>query len=838
MQAWNPPFPAHFAPIQHRLAMKVFKFGGSSVANAERINNVAKIIRSYAHNGEAFAVVVSALGGATDLLIRMATVAASGNSAYHNTLEAYTARHREVVNELIDYDKHPAILNEIIEGQIELGNLLQGVYLTRELTPRTLDYILSFGERSSAFILSEVLKQQGTEAYYVDARTIVKTNDNFGFAKVYVDETYQNIRDLIEQNSGIAIVTGFIASTQNGFPTTLGRGGSDYTASIFGSALQAEEIVIWTDVDGVLTADPRRVKKAFPVSHMTYEEAMEMSHFGARVIYPPTIIPALEKNIPIRIKNSFNPEAEGTLISNKKGDDDYIVKGISSISSIALITLEGSGLFGASSIAARLFTVLANKNVNAILITQGSSQHSISFAVEPAQAESAKQAIEAEFALEMQTRLIMPVKTDYDLSVVSVIGENMKSRPGISARLFEALGKNGINVIMTAQGSSERNISVVIQQSDEAKALSAIHDVFFLSDFYSLNLFIVGVGLIGSALLDQFRKQSAYLQEKQFVKLNVVALANSRKMLFDESGIDLGAWKEQLEASDQATDLTAFVDQMNKLNLPNSVFIDNTADTEIIQLYPRILEASISISTPNKVATSSQYADYKRLKELADERGVKFFYETNVGAGLPVITTIKDLVNSGDRIRKIEGVLSGSLSFIFNSFGGDQSFSEVVGRARELGYTEPDPRQDLSGMDVARKLTILARESGRSLEAEEIVIEQILSDAAMQAESVEAFMAALAAENTVHAAKQQEAAVAGKVLRFIATLEGDQAFISLQAVGPENPFYNLSGSDNMIVFTTDRYCERPLVIKGPGAGAEVTAAGVFAEILRIGYYLS
>ena len=818
--------------------MKVFKFGGSSVANAERIDHVAKIIRTAAHQGEEFAVVVSALGGVTDLLIRMAKLAASGDSGYHNTLEAYTARHREVVNSLIEYDKHPAMLNEIIEGQIELGNLLQGVYLTRELTPRTLDYILTFGERSSAFILSEVLKQQGTQAYYVDARKVIKTNDNFGSAKIYVDETYENIRQLIQANTGIPVITGFIASTRSGFSTTLGRGGSDYTASIFGSALQSEEIVIWTDVDGVMTADPRRVKKAFPVSSMTYEEAMEMSHFGARVIYPPTIIPALEKNIPIRIKNSFNPEAPGTLISDQRGDDSYIVKGISSISSIALLTLEGSGLFGASSIAARLFNVLANKHVNAILITQGSSQHSISFAVEPAQAETARQAIEDEFALEMQARLILPVKMDYALSVVSAIGENMKSRPGISARLFEALGKNGINVIMTAQGSSERNISVVIRQEDESKALVAIHDVFFLSDFYSLNLFIVGVGLIGSTLLDQFRKQSKYLLEKQYVKLNVVALANSRKMLFDEEGIDLGEWKTRLETSGENTDLNEFVDRMNRMNLPNSVFIDNTADSGIIRLYPRILEASISISTPNKVATSSKYADYELLKQIADERGVKFFYETNVGAGLPVITTIKDLVNSGDRILKIEGVLSGSLSFIFNSFGGDRRFSEIVSEARALGYTEPDPREDLSGMDVARKLTILARESGRSLESEDIVIEKILSAACMEAPTVDAFMEALKQEDSLIAARQQEAAAGGKVLRFIATLENDKAFISLQTVGPENPFYNLSGSDNMIVFTTERYRERPLVIKGPGAGAEVTAAGVFAEIIRIGYYLS
>ncbi|MEM8899961.1 MAG: bifunctional aspartate kinase/homoserine dehydrogenase I [Bacteroidota bacterium] len=818
--------------------MKILKFGGSSVANHERISNVANIIQSYVKAGEKVAVAVSALGGATDMLIRMGKTAAEGDSSYKLSQEAFSTRHREVVNQLIDYDKHPAILNEIVEGQIELSNLLQGVYLTRELTARTLDYILSFGERSSAFILAEVLKQIGTEASYIDARKVIKTNDSYGRAKVFKEETYANIQKMWKGVSGVPIVTGFLASSPQGFPTTLGRGGSDYTASILGAALEAEEIIIYTDVNGVLTADPRKVKKAFPVSTMTYAEAMEMSHFGARVIYPPTIVPALEKNIPIRIKNSFEPEAEGTLISNAIASEEYTVKGISSIPNVSLVTFEGSGIFGASSAAARLFTVLASEGINAILITQGSSEHSICFAVEPIEAQRTQSVIEEEFKLEINAGLIAPVKVIDDLSVVAIIGDNMKSRPGISARLFEALGKNGVNVILTAQGASERNISVIIKSEDEAKALSAIHDNFFLSEAYTLNLFVIGVGLIGSTLLKQFENQADFLRESQYVEFNVVALANSRKMKFDENGIALSSWRDQLDASEEKMDIEAFVKQMINMNLPNSVFIDNTANSEIIKYYDEILDASISISTPNKVATSSKYEDYKALKGIADKRGVKFLYETNVGAGLPVITTINDLVNSGDKILKIEGVLSGSLSYIFNSFDGSVPFSEVVAEAKAKGYTEPDPREDLSGSDVARKLTILARESGRPLEGSDISIESILPESVWKPKLVEGFFEELRKVDEQLDQMREDAANDGQKLRFIATLEGGEAYIKLQKVGVTNPFFNLSGSENMIVFTTERYKECPLVIKGPGAGAEVTAAGVFAEILRIGYFLS
>ncbi|MCB0837687.1 MAG: bifunctional aspartate kinase/homoserine dehydrogenase I [Bacteroidetes bacterium] len=820
--------------------MKILKFGGTSVASAERIANVAKIVQSLSKKGEEIAVVVSAMGGVTDMLVEMSRIAASGSEAYLEQLEAFSARHRAVVNQLItNKENHPAILEEIIEGQTELGNLLKGLYLTRDLTPRTMDYILSFGERSNAFILSEVLKNEGVDAIFVNARLLIKTDDTYGAAKIKKDITYHNITRHHHENRGkIAVITGFISSTEDGITTTLGRGGSDYTAAIFAGALDASEIQIWTDVDGVLTADPRKVKQAFPIKQMTYEEAMEMSHFGAKVIYPPTIIPALEKKIPIRIKNSFNPEAPGTLISDEVVKDQYAIKGITSISDVALLTLEGSALFGRSSDVARLFNVLANKNINAILITQGSSEHSISFAVNPQEAKIAELAIEDEFDLEIQAKLIDPIKVERNLSVIAAIGDNMRFQPGISGRVFTALGKNGVNVIATAQGSSERNISVVIRREDEAKALTSVHDVFFLSEYYVLNLFMVGVGLIGGTLLEQIQKQAGFLLKNQYVALRVVALANSKKMIFDQAGIDLKNWKERLSGSSETSDLREFVDKMIHLNLPNSVFIDNTANKEIVKYYPEILCSSISISTPNKVAVSGTYEEYIQLKSLADRNSVKFFYETNVGAGLPVLTTLNDLVYSGDRIRKIEGVLSGSLSFIFNSFVAGRKFSEIVGEAKEKGFTEPDPREDLSGKDVSRKLIILARESGLKMQAEEIEIENILPEACLNAPTVEAFMEELANNNDFFEAKRAAAAERGKVLRFIATLEGDKAFISLQELDETSPFYNLSGSDNMIVFTSDRYHERPLVIKGPGAGAEVTAAGVFAEILRIGYYLS
>lgn len=821
--------------------MKIMKFGGSSVANAERIDRVAKIIQQCKEKGQTFAVVVSALGGVTDLLINMSRKAEKSDLDYKVYYDEYVEKHFQVVESLISEGRQEIVKYELRQSHVELANILQGIFLINELSNRTLDNILSHGERSSAFVISEVLRDRNIISSYLDARKLVRTDSNFGSARVDLDTTFKNIQKHFDIPRGIQVITGFISQNEQGITTTLGRGGSDYTASFFGSALRVEAIEIWTDVNGVLTADPRKVDQAFSIDHMTYEEAMEMSHFGARVIYPPTIVPAMEHRIPLRIKNTFEPDHSGTLIDEYGGKDDlHPVKGIASIKEIAVLTLEGGGLFGlgGASLTAKLFGILASEKITVILITQGSSQHALSFAVAPDQAKHTQRAIEREFDLEIRARLIEPIKVEKDLAVIAVIGENMRSRPGISARLFTSLGRNGINVRMTAQGSSERNISVIIDKDDEAKALQAVHEAFFLSDTFSLNIFMIGVGLIGSTLLEQFQKQAAYLREKMYMEVNVVALSNSKRMLFDRKGIAPDNWRDRLAAADEKADLEGFVKKMIQLNLPNSIFVDNTADDTIDRLYPEILNNSISISTPNKVAASSEYKSYEHLKAVADKRGVWFQYETNVGAGLPVITTVADLVNSGDRIRKIEGILSGSLSFIFNSYTEGSSFSDIVKEAGVKGFTEPDPRLDLSGKDVGRKLLILARESGIKMEADEIEIENILPQACLDAPDVPAFMKALEANDDHFEQLRKAAAEKGEFLRFIATLEGEKAFISLQSVGTDNPFYNLSGSDNMIVFTTDRYAERPLVIKGPGAGAEVTAAGVFAEIIRIGNLLS
>ena len=817
--------------------MKILKFGGSSVARPDRIRQIAAILKKYYSRGEKFAVVFSAFGGITDTLIQMSELAAKGDAAYLEVFEDFSKRHTEAIEELLE---EPTLQN--VRAQLEnnhdvLKNLLYGIFLVREASLRTMDYVLSFGERNSSYIIAHFLKQEGINANYLDARNLIKTDKSFGAGSVDFKLSFKNIQEYFSQNPEIQIVTGFIASAKGGLTTTLGRGGSDYTASILAAALEASEIEIWTDVDGVLTADPRKVKKAFTIPYMTYAEAMEMSHFGAKVIYPPTIQPALSKGIPLVIKNTFNPDHPGTRVSNQQEINGRAVKGISSINHISLLTLQGSGLFGVPGIAARLFGALANASINVILITQGSSEHSISFAIQPKEARKAKNIIEKEFEFELQLAIIEPIKMESDLSVVAAIGERMRYQPGVAGRLFQALGKNGINIVAIAQGSSELNISVVINQGDETKALNALHEAFFLSDTTELHLFMVGVGLIGSTLIKQIKKHAAFLKEERQLEIKVVALANSKKMVFNSQGIDLDHWQEALAEAPQNMSFNNFTKEMLALNFSNAVFVDNTANDEVTDYYEQILDASISISTPNKIATSSAYLKYERLKNIALKRGVQFAYETNVGAGLPVISTLNDLISSGDRILKIEAVLSGSLSFIFNQFRPGMRFSEIVKAAKDKGYTEPDPRIDLSGQDVRRKLVILARETGISLEPEQVDIQNPLPESCQKATDIESFFQALASEDAYFEQLAEKAEAAGKVLRMSATLEGHQAKIALIEVDDQHPFYTLSGSDNMIVFTTERYHKRPLVVRGPGAGAEVTAAGVFAEIIKIGNYL-
>ncbi|MEZ4967690.1 MAG: bifunctional aspartate kinase/homoserine dehydrogenase I [Saprospiraceae bacterium] len=817
--------------------MKILKFGGTSVGTPDTIKGLLRILKDYYQRGDRFAVVFSAFSKVTDTLIDTARRAGKGDGQYLDIYEGLRARHFAAIEELLEPAQRPAVESLVADHFEALKNVLQGIFLLHEVSPRSLDFVQSFGERNSALIISHAMRQAGIPADFLDTRALIRTDAQFGNAKVDFEESNRLIRDYFAAHPNVQAATGFIGSTADGITTTLGRGGSDYTAAILGAALDAGAIEIWTDVDGVLTADPRRVKKAFTLPSMSYREAMEMSHFGAKVIYPPTILPALSKNIPLVIKNTFNPSFPGTRITATAAPGDDPVKGISSINQICLLTLQGSGIFGVPGIAARLFNALAQAGVNIVIITQGSSESSITFAVSPGQAKLAQKAAEKEFAYEIREKLIEPLKIEHELAVVAAVGENMRYRPGVAGRLFQALGKNGVNISAIAQGSSELNVSVVINAADETKALNAIHEAFFLSDAKTLHLYLVGVGLIGGTLLRQVLTQAAFLREKRKLEIRVVGLANSRKMIFDAEGIDLERWETALETGEPFS-MPHYLAQMKALNLPSAVFIDNTASEEITGFYEQILDASISISTPNKLAASSSHLQYQRLKQTAEKRGVLWRYETNVGAGLPLITTLGDLIHSGDRILKIEGVLSGTLSYIFNHFGPGTRFADIVKEAKRLGLTEPDPREDLSGADVRRKLLILARETGLPLESGDIEVENILPKPCLEAKDVDAFFAVLEQHGEHFETLRSKAAAEGKALRFVAALENGRAQVVLRAYDKAHPFFFLSGSDNMVVFTTERYRERPLVIRGPGAGAEVTAAGVFAEVIGIGSYLT
>jgi aspartokinase/homoserine dehydrogenase 1 len=812
--------------------VKVIKFGGTSVGTEGSIKAATDIILQYHYNGQKLAVVASAVSGITNTLINTAQLAAQSNEGYQQMLQEIEHKHINLARALLEPKNQSKALAQLKGLLNELEDLLNGVYLLKELSLRTLDLVQSFGERMSCALLSECLLQQGINAHYLDARQLIRTDGHFGSAAVDYATTNSLITDYFDRHQELQIITGFIGSTAKGETTTLGRGGSDYTAAIVAAALNATEIEIWTDVDGMMTADPRKVRKAFTLPAISYVEAMEMSHFGAKVIYPPTLQPAFSKKIPIRIRNTFNRHFEGTLISEFSGSNDYLIKGLSSIDEVALISLEGSGLVGVAGVAARLFNTLAQHQINIILITQASSEHSITFAVLPQYESLVKEVVEAEFAFEIQQGKVDPLSINNDCSIVAIIGENMRRTVGVSARLFEALGRNGISVSATAQGSSELNISIVIDRSDLSKALNALHQSFFLSHTKTLNLFLVGPGLVGDTLLRQIKQQAAYLEEQLSLKIKLIGLANTRYMLFDEDGIDLGCGKDILTEKGEPSNLAGFSSRIKALNLPNSIYVDCTASKDTVQYYIPLLEANISVVTPNKYANSGRYTDYQSLHQAASRYGVNFCYETNVGAGLPVISALKDLMNSGDKILKIEAVLSGSVSFISNTFKEGIRFSEVVMQAKEKGYTEPDPREDLSGADVARKILILARETGLALEPEEVEVKSFLPDECMNAASVEAFFAELKKADHVFEEQRQQAEAAGKVLRFVASLEQGKALVSLQQVDKSHPFYTLSGSDNMISYTTERYRERPLVVKGPGAGAEVTAAGIFAEIIK------
>lgn len=814
--------------------MKVLKFGGTSVGSVESLQSLTKIVQQSFLNNDHPIVVTSAMSGITNLLTQMAENAAD-QKAFDHDIKLIETSHFDIVKSLISIQNQNPVFTKLKLMLNELEDVLQGIFALKELSLQSKDLVLSYGEKLSTFMVAKILEESISQAMFVDASHYIKTDSNFGNANLNETLTNQLIQSLVHSNPDkLLVVTGFISSNDKGRMTTLGRGGSDYTAAIFASNLNADVIEIWTDVNGMLTADPRIVKKAFSLPSLSYTEAMELSYFGAKVIYPPTMIPAFMKKIPIVIRNTFQPEFEGTKIQFESDQSKFPIKGISSISDVSIINVSGSGMIGKTGFSGRLFTLLAREQINVILITQSSSEHSITFAVHPNDAKKAIQLISSEFELELEaSKLILP-EIEENLSVLAIVGENMKKTPGISGKLFHALGRNGINVRAIAQGSSEFNISVIISKNDLAKALNSVHDAFFAELKKTLNVFTLGTGNIGTTMFRQLEDQHHFLLENNDLEIKVIGTSNSRKMIFNENGIDLKDWKNNLEENGEIADLTNFIERMKKMNLPNCVFIDNTASKLPSTYYTDIFKSNISVVTCNKIANSAAYSQYKQLHETARKHGVDFLYETNVGAGLPIVRVLKDLMMSGDRLLKIEAILSGTISYIFNNFIDEASFYDVVKEAQKLGYTEPDPRDDLSGVDFMRKMLILARDAGHQLESSDVNLGNILPKECLEASSVDHFYEELLKAEPYFKSLKEKAKSENKVIRYIGKLENGQVEISLQMVDQNHPFYALSGSDNIISFTTERYKERPLVVKGPGAGAEVTAGGVFADLVNIG----
>jgi len=813
--------------------MRITKFGGSSVGTPEALERVISIIREKQSTGRVV-VVVSAFKGVTDQLLEIASLAERSDNSYLELLQEIEKRHLHSINKLVSVGNRSNVITDFKILLNELEDVLQGISLVQELSKKTRDFIVGFGERFSATILNACLQNRGIESLFTDTRKLIKTDTNFGAAKVIIPSTYSNIREYVNGRSeNVIVATGFISSSEKNESTTLGRGGSDYTASLFGAALDADVIEIWTDVDGLMTADPRKVERAFSVNYASYEEAMELSHFGAKVIYPPTIQPALKSDIPILIKNTFKPDHPGTFIQQKRDQKKGIIRGISSIENIALITIKGSGMIGVSGVAARIFNALAEKRINIILITQSSSEHTISLAVMPDQAHTAKASIEVAFRDEIKEENIDEIRIEKNLSAIAVVGDNMRQIPGIAGRVFYSLGRNGINIVAIAQGSSERNISFVVDQKNEKKAMNTIHDAFFLSGEKSINLYLVGTGLIGGTLLELLEKQKETLRTNYQLDVQLKGVATSRKMLVGEKSISLSDWKNELSSNGEEMSLTGFVDSMKTANLSNSIFIDCTASPDIQTVYEQVLKHSISIVSPNKKANSSSMEFYNLLQKTAARHNCAFKFETNVGAGLPIIETLHELVRTGDKVTRIEGVLSGTLSYIFNSFDGSASFSDVVKTAREKGYTEPDPREDLNGNDVGRKLLILARVAGYNVELQDIIIQNLVPEDARSVNSVDEFFDKLKQHDSEFSELQNSAASENKKLCYIARFENNKGDVKLEKIDENHPFYGLSGSDNIVALYTNHYDESPLIVKGPGAGAKVTAAGIVSDILRV-----
>ena len=807
--------------------MKVLKFGGSSVGSVNSILSVKKIVEAVE---EPVIVVVSALGGITDKLISTSQMAANGDSAYEKEYRDIVNRHIEMVYTVIPAgEARTLLLDQVNELLSELKNIFQGIYLIRDLSSKTSATIVSYGERLSSIIVANLIEG----AVWYDSRTFIKTEKKHSRHILDSDLTTQLIKATFSELPKVALVPGFISSDKNsGEITNLGRGGSDYTASIIAAALQAEVLEIWTDVDGFMTADPRVISNAYVINELSYVEAMELCNFGAKVVYPPTIYPACHNNIPILIKNTFNPDAQGTIIEQNIKEEAKAIKGISSINDTSLITITGLGMVGVIGVNYRIFKTLAKNGISVFMVSQASSENSTSIGVRNQDAELACEVLNEEFAKEIEMGEISPVCAEKNLATIAIVGENMKHTPGIAGKLFGTLGRNGISVIACAQGASETNISFVVEEKSLKKSLNVIHDSFFLSEYQVLNLFICGTGTVGDSLIQQLASQQEKLMQERGLKLNVVGIANGHQALFDRDGLDLSNYRALLDERGTESSPQIIRDEVIGMNIFNSVFVDCTANAEVASLYKDLLNNNVSVVAANKIAASSSYADYTELKQIARNRGVKYLFETNVGAGLPIIKTINDLIASGDKILKIEAVVSGTLNFIFNKISADIPFSETIRMAKEEGYSEPDPRIDLSGKDVIRKLVILAREAGYVLEQEDVEKNLFVPDQFFEG-SLEDFWKNISSLDADFEARRKVLEAENKHWKFVAKLDGGKGSVSLQEVSRSHPFYGLEGSNNIVLLTTERYKEYPMMIQGYGAGASVTAAGVFADIISV-----
>ncbi len=807
--------------------MRILKFGSSTLSTSENILKVKKIVEE--QKGDV-AVIISAFGNLTNLLNSAIELAVVQDKKFMSEIKNINAFVLSIVNDLFGSDKNIQLFDRITSLLKQLAVSLGSIYELKIVSGKIKDKILSYGDYISSLIFYSLLK----DAALIDSREIIKTDAVFRKANVNFKLSEKLIKEKFKNINKIAIIPGFIGSNEYSETTTLGRGGSDYTASIIAAALDAKTLEIWTDVDGFMTADPNIVEKAFPIKNLSYAEALELSHFGAKVLYTPTIQPVYKKGIKILIKNVFNPDAEGTIISNSAGECEDKIKGVSSIDKIDLITIQGPGMAGVQGISGRLFSKLAEYKVNIIFITQASSEYSISFAIILDDTETAVNAINEEFYTEIEIKNEIKINVEKELSIVAIVGENMKNTPGISANLFQSLGRNGINVIGIAQGSSELNISVVIKEKSLKKALNVIHEGFFLSPSKEIHLFIVGTGTVGSALLKQLHQQKKKLLKQHHLKINIVGIADIDKMIINSNGIDISTYQDDLKNNGISLNLFKFSDSIIDLNLRNSIFVDCTASKDVSDLYLKLLNSYISVVAANKIACSSEYETYKKLKKTALERKVKFMYETNVGAGLPIINTISNLINSGDKIIGIEAVLSGTLNFVFNELSENVPLSKAIQKAKEQGFSEPDPRIDLSGIDVVRKILILARDAGYTIEQKDVEIKGFLPDDFFKG-STEDFWNKIKTVDADFEKKRKKLEKENKKWRFIASLKNGKASVELKTVDYTHPSYPLVGSNNIILLTTERYKEQPLIIRGYGAGAEVTAAGVFGDIMQVAH---